>query len=73
MRQRHRGYIQTEKEKIEQREVDQQRREVEKDEEEMRLRKQSWKRILLMIIAITVHNIPGKERDNCLLPIILIL
>ena len=29
--------------------------------EEQRLRDQSWKRILLLIIAITVHNIPGKK------------
>lgn len=29
--------------------------------EEQQLRDQSWKRILLLIIAITVHNIPGKK------------
>lgn len=32
-----------------------------KQNEEQRLRDQSWKRILLLIIAITVHNIPGKK------------
>lgn len=32
----------------------------DKQNEEQRLRDQSWKRILLLIIAITVHNIPGK-------------
>lgn len=32
-----------------------------KQNEEQRLRDQSWKRILLLIIAITVHNIPGKN------------
>ena len=33
--------------------------------EEQRLRDQSWKRILLLIIAITVHNIPGKKWSLC--------
>lgn len=34
--------------------------EKEKEMKEKQLKKESWKRILLLIIAITVHNIPGK-------------
>lgn len=32
----------------------------EKNDEDEKKRRGSWKRILLLVIAITVHNIPGK-------------
>lgn len=57
VRQRQKGFVQHEKHKIEQRELENGKRDREK-EEEIRLKRQSWRRILLMIIAITVHNIP---------------
>ena len=30
-----------------------------KDEKELKQQAEKWKRILLLVIAITVHNIPG--------------